>query len=177
MNLQSLLIVHLFIANVSIHCSAIFSKEQICIYLQTCLEFDTFNSFKSFVRIRAFQLTLYLMGGGIECLPIAKVAPVHQVVTFLLISFDDNFYLYIYYKYLFLHRPKVDLKKFYRCSLEPGVIFKNKKLSKIFVSEATESCKVSKWGYCGVPSTTRPFPGGLHMYFIYLYVSPLISRK
>ena len=57
MNLQSLLIVHLFIANVSIHCSAIFSKEQICIYLQTCLEFDTFNSLKGFVRIRAFQLT------------------------------------------------------------------------------------------------------------------------
>ena len=177
MNLQSFLTVHLFIANVFIHCSAIFSKEQICIYLQTCLEFDTFNSLKGFVRIRAFQLTLYLMGGGIECLPIAKVAPVHQVVTFLLISFDDNFYLYIYYKYLFLHRPKVDLKKFYRCSLEPGVIFKNKKLSKIFVSEAKESCKVSKWGYFGVPSTTRPFPGGLHMYSIYLYVSPLISRK
>ena len=34
-NLQSFLTVHLFIANVSIHCSAIFSKEQICIYLQT----------------------------------------------------------------------------------------------------------------------------------------------
>ena len=77
MNLQSLLIVHLFIANVSIHCSAIFSKERICIYLQTCLEFDTFNSLKGFVRIRAFQLTLYLMEGGIECLPLAKVAPVH----------------------------------------------------------------------------------------------------
>ena len=42
-------------------------------------------------------LTLYLMGGGIECLPLAKIAPVHQGVTFLIIFFDDNSYLYIYY--------------------------------------------------------------------------------
>ena len=42
-------------------------------------------------------LTLYLMGGGIECLPLAKIAPVHQGVTFLMIFFDDNSYLYIYY--------------------------------------------------------------------------------
>ena len=41
-------------------------------------------------------LTLYLMGGGIARLPLAKIAPVHQGVTFLIIFFDDNSYLYIY---------------------------------------------------------------------------------
>ena len=64
------------------------------------------------------------------------------------------------YNILFLPRPKVGLKKFYRCSFEPGVIFENQKLREIFVSEATESCKGSKWGFFGVPSTTRLFPGG-----------------
>ena len=68
-------------------------------------------------------------------------------VTFLIIFFDDNSYLYIYYQILFLPRPKVSFKKFYRCSFEPGVIFKNQKMSKIFISEATESCKGSK-GEC-----------------------------
>ena len=42
-------------------------------------------------------LTLYLMGGGIECLPLANIAPVHQGVTFLITFFDENSYLYIYY--------------------------------------------------------------------------------
>ena len=28
------------------------------------------------------RLTLYLMGGGIECPPLAKSAPVHQGLTF-----------------------------------------------------------------------------------------------
>ena len=112
------------------------------------------------------------MGVGIECLPLAKIAPVHQGVTFLIIFFDDNSYLYIYYEIIFLPGPKVSFKKFYRCSFEPGVISKNQKLSKIFVSEATESCKGSKWGFFGVPSTTRPFPGGLHVYFMCLHVSP-----
>ena len=103
-------------------------------------------------------LTLYLMVGGIERLPIAKIVPVHQRVTFLIIFFDDNYYLYIYYKILFIPKSKVGLKKFYRCSFEPGDFFKNQKLSKIFVSEATESCKGSKWGLFGVPSTTTGCP-------------------
>ena len=124
-----------------------------------------------------FTLTLYLMGGGIERLPLAKIAPVHQGVTFLIIFFDDNSYLYIYYKILFLPRPKVGFKKFYRCSFEPGDIFKNQKLSKIFVSEATESCKGSKWGFFGVPNTTRPFPGGLHVYLTCLHMSPQYEAK
>ena len=76
------------------------------------------------------------------------------------IFFDDNSYLYIYFSFLFLPRQKVGLKKIYRCSFEPGVIFENQKLREIFVSEATESCKGSKWGFFGVPSTTRLFPGG-----------------
>ena len=117
-------------------------------------------------------LTLYLMGGGIECLPLANIAPVHQGVTFLITFFDDNSYLYIYYQILCLPRPKVSFKKFYRYNFEPGVIFKNQKLSKIFVSEAKESCKGSKWGFFWVPSTTRPFQGGLHVYFMCLHVSP-----
>ena len=71
--------------------------------------------------------------------------------------------VYTYYQILFLPRPKVSFKTFYRCSSEQGVIFKNQKLSKTFVSEATESCKGSKWGFFGVPSTTRPFPDGLHV--------------
>ena len=45
-------------------------------------------------------------------------------------------------------------------------------LSIIFVSEVTESCKGSKWGFFGVPSTTRLFPGGWHVYFTCLHVSP-----
>ena len=81
-------------------------------------------------------------------------------MTFLIIFFDDNSYLYIYFSILFLPRPKVGFKKIYRCSFEPGVIFENQKLREIFVSEATESCKGSKWGFFGVPSTTRLFPGG-----------------
>ena len=31
------------------------------------------------------DLTFYLMGGGIERLPLDKIAPVHQGVTFLII--------------------------------------------------------------------------------------------
>ena len=51
------------------------------------------------------------MGGGIERLPLAKIALVHQGVTFLIIYFDDNSYLYIYFSILFLPRPKVGFKK------------------------------------------------------------------
>ena len=75
-------------------------------------------------------------------------------MTFLIICFDDNSYLYIYFSVLFPPRPKVGFKKIYRCSFEPGVIFENQKLREIFVSEATDSCKGSKWGFFGVPSTT-----------------------
>ena len=32
------------------------------------------------------------MGGGIECLPLAKIASVHQGVTFLMIFFYDKSY-------------------------------------------------------------------------------------
>ena len=75
----------------------------------------------------------------------------------------------------FLPRPKVGLKKFYRCSFEPGDIFKNQKLSKPFVSEATESCKGSKWGFFGVPSTTRQLSHVYHVYFTCLHMSPMVS--
>ena len=98
-------------------------------------------------------------------------------MTFLTFFFDDNSYLYIYFSILFLPRPKVGFKKIYRCSFEPGVIFENQKLREIFVSEATESCKGSKWGFFGVPNTTRPFPGGLHVYFMCLHVPPWYQAK
>ena len=49
-------------------------------------------------RLTSYQLlTLYLMGGGIECPPLAKSAPVHQGLTFEWPWRDDNSYLYIYY--------------------------------------------------------------------------------
>ena len=54
-------------------------------------------SIKKFIIHRTFYLTLCLMGGGIECPPLAKSAPVHQGLTFEWPWSDDNSYLYIYY--------------------------------------------------------------------------------
>ena len=71
-------------------------------------------------------LTLYLMVGGIERLPIAKIVPVHQRVTFLIIFFDDNYYLYIYYKILFIPKSKVGLKSFTGVVLSQGTFSKIK---------------------------------------------------
>ena len=44
-----------------------------------------------------------------------------------------------------------------------------------FSNSATESCEGSKWGFLRVPSTSRPFPSGWHVYFTCLHLICLCS--
>ena len=65
-----------------------------------------------YLSISLGNLNLVSVGGSIECSPLAKSAPVLQILTFWVVPINDNYYLYTFtYLGAFSFQVKNDKEK------------------------------------------------------------------